>query len=279
MSIVSTSVTELLKKTEQLFSEAKIPSPRLDAEILLAYLLEVKREWLVAHNDEQLSTDIKNVFELLVKRRLNREPIAYIVGRKEFYGREFIVTPDVLIPRPETETLIDVAKKHIQPNNHALDVGTGSGCVGVTLKLEYPNITMTLGDISKTALSIARKNAHVLGAKPIRFVVSDLLSHWLGHEHPKQFNMIIANLPYVDTTWETSPETAHEPTMALYAESGGLALIYKLIEQSTELLAPNGILLLEADPEQHSSITAYAVEHGFILQDKQDYALALQLAT
>ena len=277
MSIVSTSVAELLKKTERLFSESSIPSPRLDAEVLLAYLLEVKREWLVAHSDEELSSHIKNEFEVLVEQRLNREPVAYIIGNKEFYGREFIVTPEVLIPRPETEALIDMVKEYVHPGTRVLDVGTGSGCIGITLKLEHPTLNMTLGDISEVALDIARKNAHMLGAKPLRFVISDLLEHWLSHQHPKSFDLIVANLPYVDSTWKRSPETDYEPELALFASDHGLELIKRLIDQCPGLLSCDSYVFLEADPEQHKAIIERATQNGLVIETVRDYILVFKM--
>ncbi len=274
-----------LDKTTQYLRNADIHSARLDAEILLAHVLGVERTWLVAHGDEELESEQAKAFELLVKRRLAREPVAYLVGHKEFYGRDFIVTPDVLIPRPETEDLVDLTLESLhalQKNGVSLriiDVGTGSGCVGITLKLEQPELSVTLSDISPAALDIARQNAEKHNAK-VEFVHSDLLSSYAKIQNPKSkiyFDLITANLPYVDYAWQRSPETDHEPALALFAAHGGLELINKLIEQSTKVLTPNGYLLLEADPEQHASIIGFAENLGFSHAITQDYAVALRL--
>ena len=269
------TINEWLQNASFNLRGARIKSARLDAELLLGYILNVERSWLHAHDTTELEQPTADSFEKLIKRRLEREPIAYITGRKEFYGLDFIVTPDVLIPRPETEDIIELAKQYAKPNGRVLDVGTGSGCIGITLKLEQPSINITLSDVSPATLDIARKNARKLGAKPIRFVTSDLLEHWLYHDRPRTFDMIIANLPYVDTSWTTSPETAHEPHLALYAQNGGLELIYRLIEQCDQVLTKNGFILLEADPEQHPAIIQQAAGYGYVPSKQHNYALLL----
>lgn len=269
------TIDECLKKTSLALAHADIGSAQLDAELLLCHILSCDRIWLHAHSKEALDGQVIDQLTNLVKRRLGREPIAYITSRKEFYGRDFIVTADVLIPRPETEDIIDLVRQYADRGCRALDVGTGSGCIGITVKLEHPDINMTLSDVSDAALLVARQNAVQLGAKPIRYIVSDLLDHWLSHDNPKAFDMIVANLPYVDKTWTTSPETQHEPALALYAEAHGCELIFKLIKQSAGLLDPRGHLIVEADPEQHQSIIEYANQYGFKCAEQRGYAIVL----
>lgn len=250
-----------------------IPSPRLDAEVLLAHVLRVNKTWLVANGNEPLEAKYASRAETLLQRRLKREPIAYLIGNKEFYGRKFLVTCDTLVPRPETEDLVDLAKQYVS-SGRLLDVGTGSGCLGLTLALET-GAQLTVSDTSENALAIARKNAKALGVKPVRFVVSDLLEHWLSHRKPKPFSTIVANLPYVNEHWtDTSPELHHEPTSALYADDNGLALIKKLINQAPPLLISGGYLLLEADPTQHDAIITYAKEFKHV--ETKGYGVLLQ---
>lgn len=272
---VKKSIAHILEKATQQLQQSHCASPRLDAEVLLAHALGATREWLHAHDDDSPSSLVEKRFQAFLSRRAKHEPIAYILGRKEFYGREFIVTPDVLIPRPETEMLIDLVRETAQTHpglKRLLDVGCGSGCIGITLKLILPDASVTLADISPKALAIARKNATRLNAK-LRYVESNLLAHWLNHASLKQFDGIIANLPYVDRSWETSAETAFEPSGALYAQSGGLALIFELIEQSQMIIRPGGFLFLEADPEQHQAIIDHAEKHHFTYKNTRDYAL------
>ena len=338
MSSTSISISDKLRETEQLFSEASIPTPRLDAEVLLAHALGVTRPYLHAHGKDlwQGGTLSQGAslqrFEKLVELRLKREPIAYITGTKEFYGREFMVTPHVLIPRPETEALVELALELAdsrQPTadrkpqgldkrvalggaaptetasfddvedgadraagpaesdlrsaseaeaydgsgriTKVLDIGCGSGCIGITLKLERPELDVTLCDISAKALNVAKKNAEFLRTD-VQFVKSNLLSNFLTFSLPT-FDLIVANLPYVDKAWETSPETRYEPSLALYAEDNGLELIKKLIEQSYNVLSKQGLLLLEADSEQHPAIIKAAMSCGFKLAETRGYAL------
>lgn len=283
MSSTPSSIAEFLREVERRFSHADIPSPRLDAEVLLSHALGVDRTWLHAHGDKPLQEDFLQTVHELLGRRLNREPIAYIIGAKEFYGREFIVTPDVLIPRPESETMIDILKslhssilaKNTRSKEQIflIDVGTGSGCLGITAKLEIPELDVTLSDVSPAALAVAQKNAERLQAD-VRVTESSLLS---SLQRPaSSVHFILANLPYVDRSWERSPETDHEPALALFAGDGGLELILRLIDQARTVLAPGGYLLLEADPEQHEAIVAHGQQRGLRLETVRDYIVVLK---
>jgi release factor glutamine methyltransferase len=256
-----------------------ITSARLDAEIILAHTLRKSRTYLHAHPDDVLEPRVQEIADARLALRLDHVPIAYIVGHKEFYGRRFFVTTATLIPRPESETIIDVLKD-LMPRNLTLlddvkirfvDVGTGSGCLGITAKLEFPELDVTLLDISTHTLTVATANAKRLSAD-VTILKSDLLQNY-----PLQTDIIIANLPYVDRSWDDrSLDTMHEPSLALFANDGGKALIYKLINQSIDILSPQGLLLLEADPTQHQQIISYAKQQGFRLIITQDYCIALR---
>ena len=199
-------------------------------------------------------------------------PKAYKLGVQDFYGRDFLVTPDVLIPRPETEMMIDAVlnlvgraylpgmkpSEAVLPNNlKILDVGTGSGCIAVTLKLELPEADVSACDISEKSLLIAKRNAERLDAK-VKFSQSDLLEGISG-----VFDVIVANLPYVDKNWNWLDLEAleAEPELALFAEDGGLKLIFELIRQVVAGQRAK-YLLLEADPCQHEEIKKYALAQG-----------------
>jgi len=261
-----------------------IKSARLDAELLLAHVLKCERTWLAAHAEYELKkTKLESVDELLA-RRLKREPIAYILGKKEFYGRDFTTTPDVLIPRPETENLIESVleiTKKLNANNSQkekssqslklLDIGTGSGAIAITLALELPNVQVFASDISEEALSVAAQNATDLGAK-IEFAKSNLLQNICN----KKFDIITANLPYVAREWKTSPETSHEPEIALFAGKNGLELIEKLIKQAPNSLKSNGFLVLELDPCQIETTKEIASEFGFSTVEEKPFTLVLQ---
>lgn len=210
---------------------------------------------------------------------------------KDFYGRDFIITKDVLIPRPETEQLIDMVlslagKSYllgVKPTERILpehpiifDVGTGSGCIAITLALELPEATVYATDISKPALKIAQKNAFTLNA-PITTIISHLLEKVKSGDLPTP-DLVVANLPYVDPNWPwlDKASLSKEPPIALYAEDHGLALIKELIVQATNLKIPH--LVLEADPCQHDEITAFAKKHHYTLNKLTGFILYMRRA-
>ncbi|MBR6168651.1 peptide chain release factor N(5)-glutamine methyltransferase [Candidatus Saccharibacteria bacterium] len=250
---------------------------QLDAELILAHILGVERTFLHAHPDYGLKTDQEEQASQALRRRATGEPLAYITGAKDFYGRQFIVSRDVLIPRPETEALIEVARRLARAS--ILDVGTGSGCIAITLAKELPGVMVTAVDISDKALDIARENALKHQAK-VDFRHSDLLS---GLDNVEKYDLIVANLPYVDRKWDwLGPELAFEPETALYAEDDGLEQIKELIRQAPMHLEQGGHLVLEADRSQHQKIANFALETGNFtpvkpISDAEKSALALVL--
>lgn len=251
------TVAELLEQTTQRLSQAGIVSARLDSQILLCDALGCDKSWLLANPESKLAKGLAESIEPLIAARAKRIPLAYLRGNCEFYGRLFKVDPNVLIPRPETESLIELIKKYAQPGLSLLEVGTGSGIIAVTAGLEVPRLNIEACDINPAALKIAVHNAALQGAR-VRFFQSDLLAQAKG-----PYDVIVANLPYVGRTWEVSPETAAEPAEALYADDDGLALINQLIATAPGYLAPRGYLVLEADPRQHEAIKKTALQHAF----------------
>lgn len=256
---------------------ADIPSARLDSELILAHTIRQPRHYLHAHPEEALTDRQIEIANARLSLRLERVPVAYIIGHKEFYGRRFDVTTATLIPRPESEVLIELLSEAL-PSQHSLitephrlvDVGTGSGILGITAKLEHPELIVTLTDSSRHALTVAERNAKRLSAE-VEVLHGDLLA-----TYPFVAHTIIANLPYVDTSWDRSPETEHEPEAALFAGNGGKALIYKLLRQTKEKLANGGHLILEADPAQHDDIIAEAKKYGLLVRAQQDYGILLE---
>lgn len=264
----------LREATSQLIAK-DIGTAKLDSEIILAHTLHHSRTYLHAHDDEPLDPRELEIANARLDLRLDRVPIAYIIGHKEFYGRLFHVTPSVLIPRPESEALIDELGQLInqlpeQTPPRLVDVGTGSGCLGITAKLEFPQLDVTLIDTSRPALNVATHNAAELGAT-VQCLKSNLLD-----QYPFSASVILANLPYVDSAWERSPETEHEPSLALFADQHGLALINKLIPQAARTLLPGGFLILEADPVQHADITDHAKQQGLHLVHSDGYTLSFR---
>ena len=253
------------------------PLQRLDSELIVANTLKKERSFLHAHPEYELSESELAQINAVAKRRLSNEPLAYILGYKEFYGRIFKVTKDTLIPRPETEALITEVVA-LRPKN-ILDVGTGSGCIAITLSKELPEASIDAVDISGATLAIARENAQNHHAK-VTFSQSDLFSNL---PEAKKYDLIVANLPYVDKNWDwLGPELSFEPELALYAEDNGLELIEKLVIQAPKHLSPNGYLVLEADQTQHQKIIEFAERTGLYgnlkkVDEKSALALVLQL--
>lgn len=265
----------LIAANDQLLA-IDITSARLDAELILAHTLRKGRTYLHAHGDELLDAHHQEIADARLALRLDRVPIAYIIGHKEFYGRRFKVTTATLIPRPESEDIITLVKQLLLPTAYHLpstkliDVGTGSGCLGITVKLDLPELDVTLTDVSQPALNVAKTNAKLLQAD-VKFMRNNLLQ-----DYPFKVDFIIANLPYVDPEWERSAETNYEPSEALFAASNGLALMMQLIDQTPATLKSGGYLILEADPQQHAPLTNYAQGYGLVLVATIHYAIAFQ---
>lgn len=266
-------ISEWLKIAAKSLKIANIPSARLDAELILANTLRKNRTYLHAHLDEEIDPRRFDIANARLDLRLDRVPIAYILGYKEFYGRKFTVSPSVLIPRPESEDLISLFLELTASEiteKVLIDVGTGSGCLGITAKLERSNLSVILSDISKPALNIAEKNANALNAD-VHIQQQSLLNGQL-----KPVDYIFANLPYVDKNWDVSPELQYEPEIALFAEDEGLKLILQLISQAPRCLTPKGLLFIEADPQQHNRIIDEAVKNGFVKERVLNYILVLR---
>jgi len=232
----------LLEAVERL-ERHRVSSPRLNAEVMLAHCLSVDRTYLYTHDDRVLSGEEYQRFEDALYERISGVPVQYIVGRQEFYGRYFVVTPAVLIPRPETEYIVEtVLELQPAPGDAIIDVGAGSGCIGLTLSLEIPHAHVTIADISLEALLVAKTNAAQLGA-PASIVCMDVLDAVRG-----LFDFVVSNPPYVNPA-ETSrlqrEVREHEPHVALFAPDEGFDVIRRLIPSAVRLLNPGGYLIME----------------------------------
>lgn len=227
-------------------------SPALDAEILLSYVLKKNRAFLFTYPEKKLTLSQEKNFKNLLARRKKHEPIAYIVGRKEFYGLDFFVNCRVLIPRPETEELVKNIIDYVQDTRYQIrdtvicDVGTGSGCVAIALAKHLPCAKIWACDISKSALKIAKINAKTHRvSKHIKFVCSDLFSKI---PHKIKFDVIVANLPYLSQKQyqNVQPEIKkYEPRLALIGGKTGMEIYAKLLQQSKNHLKSGGKIFLE----------------------------------
>ncbi|WP_255988067.1 peptide chain release factor N(5)-glutamine methyltransferase [Chitinolyticbacter albus] len=243
---------------------------RVDARLLLQHALGVSRAWLVAHDDDALEAAAVARFEALAVRRRAGEPIAYLLGVREFYGRDFSVGPGVLIPRPETELLVELALARAPQGASLLDLGTGSGCVPITLKLERPDLAVTALDISADALAIATRNAEGLGAK-IRLLQSD----WYAALGEERFDLIVSNPPYIvaGDAHLTQGDLRFEPIAALTDHADGLAHIRTIIAGAVSRLHPGGWLLFEHGYDQGPASRMLLAAAGFsATQTWQDLA-------
>lgn len=249
------TIAQWLTQASQLLRARSIASAQLDAEVILAHTLKVPRTWLHAHSDAPIDPRRREIADARIDLRQDHTPVAYIIGHKEFYGRQFRVTPSVLIPRPESEQLIESVKLWRRPQQtRLLDIGTGSGCLAITLQLELPDCHVTASDIDAAALAVARTNAQSLGAE-VTFIRSDLMA-----TIPGNYDCIVANLPYVARNWSVSPDTRHEPELALFTGDNGLKLIRRLLTQAADRLPAGGLLFLEADTRQHDALITAAAD-------------------
>ncbi len=271
----------IAKTTKKLSVPAFVDQPDLEAEVLAMFVLNKEKEYIFSNLDHEITKNQVKLLDKLVDRRLKGEPIAYLLGRKEFYGLDFLVNKDVLIPRPETELIVDLVLTQIGKigsllaiskasvfgrrgptsdfkNIKIIDVGTGSGCIPIAIAkntLKDTNLLISASDISEKALNVAKMNARNHQAK-INFIKSDLL-----RDVKDRFNIITANLPYIRSSEASSiAKLIHHPKLSLDGGKDGLELIKKLIRQSRDKLATKGVILLEIAPEQKKEIYRFTKE-------------------
>jgi release factor glutamine methyltransferase len=222
-------------------------TPRLDAQVLLAHILGKSRTWIVAHPEYELNLDQEELIQVALSRMIRNEALPYVLGHWEFFGLDFSVSPQTLIPRPETELLVEHAIHWLQSNPKqcvAVDIGTGSGIIAICLAKTFPNLRMIATDISLSALQIARKNALWHGVESqISFVQTDLVA---GLD--QSFDLICANLPYIPTSiLQSLPIYDREPILALDGGEDGLSIIRALLREVIHYLHSGSLLLLEIE--------------------------------
>jgi len=262
------TIRETLAGGSAELAAAGIESPGLDASLLLAEVLSISRSSLTAVSSDAIPEESIEKFFNLIKRRLAGECTAYLTGKKEFYGLEFNVNPSVLVPRPETETLVEETLKQAEIKNkhiRILDLCTGSGAIAVAIKHELPETEVWAADISAEALAVAETNAaRLLPPESIHFCSGNLFESLLSFSCTP-FNFIVSNPPYIPTSEiaNLSPEVRNEPLLALDGGSDGLEIIKNIISRSPDYLCPGGTLLLEADPRQMEGIASLYEKSGF----------------
>jgi len=237
-------VSDWLAKTTFAFKGVGIESARLDALLLLEHYSDTDRSILLSV--DEISVD-ESELEKAVRRRTKREPLAYILGYKDFYGYKFKVDQNVLIPRPESEIIVEFITTTATKGSSCLDIGTGSGALAISIKKERPDLQISASDISKDSLMIAESNARELDAD-IKFIHSDILS-----KVDSKYDYIVANLPYVTRGGRAQPELGFEPDIAIYADEDGLAHYKELASQLPRVM-DKGVLVIEHEPKQLESL-------------------------
>ena len=254
---------EVLRGTERYLADRGVENPRLNAEHLLAHALGLKRMELYLQFDRQLGEAERAPLREMVKRRGAREPLQHILGTVEFHGHTFTCDKRALVPRPETEQLVEIALEIAKGKTSLaiLDIGTGSGVIALTLALQLPDVSVHATDVSADALALAADNAarHALTER-ITFVASDLLP-----PEETQFDLIIANLPYIPAgeIAALSPEVRHDPLTALDGGPDGLDLIRRLVDAAPGRLTPGGALLLEIGIGQADAVNTHLAARKF----------------
>jgi len=257
--VPGTTVGSALNFAKQRIDGTGCATSHLDAQVILAYVLGVERTWLFAHYDYQLTAEQANAYTALIARRMAHEPVAYLVGRKEFYGLEFIVDRRTLIPRPETELLVDAVLDQAEAYDDVpvriADIGTGSGAIALAVATNCPHAIVYAVDLSKDALEVAHQNIARLDERSqVTLLHGDLLQPL-----PECVDIIVANLPYIsqrDYCTLDADVRDYEPQLALEAGPEGLDAIARLLRQATQWLNRNGVIYLEIGADQGAAVLA-----------------------
>jgi len=274
-------ITDLFKESVAILKRAHIPSPQLDAKIIFKSALNISETDFYQYPDKSITLAQRKKIKELIARRTQNEPIAYIIGQKEFLGFNFFVDKNVLIPRPETEELVEMAIDRINNEEakimHVLDMGTGSGNIIISIAKKCPTAICSAADISDQALVVAKKNASYYKVDRINFYQSDLFAN---PQLPDKFDLIIANLPYVPKIVKSQKlkiksDIDFEPQNAIFAYDQGMAIIKDFLEQAKTHVAPGGgATFLELDPRNAIQIKEFAKEmyHNYKVELFQDLA-------
>lgn len=263
------TIGRLLNWTTEFLESKGSDEARLEAQLMLGHALQCPKIQLYARFEEVVDEEKRAKFRELVKQRASGKPVAYVLGTSEFYSMEFVVTPDVLIPRPETEHLVietlDLLKGRVANESVSiLDIGTGSGIIAVTIAKQAPKVSVVATDISEKALAVAKQNAEKHGvSERIEFAVGDLFE---AVPRGSQFDVIVSNPPYIAQSERPLMDAhviEHEPHVALFAEEDGTAVLRSILEQAAGYLKPGGWLLLEFSPMVAKRVAKIAEDTGF----------------
>lgn len=261
------TIGDVLSAASSVFNEAGFEAAAVEARALMAGILRCSRSALLLHRDDLVDTETVDLFEQWIERRLKREPVAYITGVQGFMGEEFEITPDVLVPRPETELLVEDALMEARDRGltapRVLDIGTGSGCIAISIAMALPEAHVLAVDVDEAAIAVADKNALRLNAN-VSFLRSDLFTE-LPRIREGAFDMILANPPYINTAELSGlePEISYEPRHALDGGQDGLAFVGPIILGARVFLKPGGLLMMEIGHDQGARARDLFERNGF----------------
>jgi release factor glutamine methyltransferase len=265
MATDDTTIGGWLAASAAMLAAAGIATARLECLVLLGRALSADRAWLLAHPEAAIEPAIYAKLHRQLEARQTHLPLAYITGMVEFYGRDFYVDEHVLVPRPESETIIELLKS-LRIHGTMLDIGTGSGALAITAALEVPGLQVAACDIDTDCLCVARKNARTLGAD-VRFFAADLLD--ASKETP--YDILVANLPYVPDEYTVNQAAHHEPRLALFGGPDGLEPYRRLFDQLRSYTWRPRFLLTESLPTQHDGLEKIAHQAGFACTARDDF--------
>lgn len=262
-----TSIRAVLLNAQAQLNEAPLLDAidaRFESQLLLQHSLKVNRAWLIAHENDDIATEVQHEFNTLIQRRISGEPIAYILGDRDFYGLNLSVTPATLIPRPDTEILVDIALEKIPSNQtvQILDLGTGTGAIALAIAQHCPQAQVTGVDASKPALEVAIINSQQLHITNIQFILSD----WFNELHDTRFDIIVSNPPYIEEAdlHLQQGDLRFEPISALASGADGLDDIRKIIDDCLIHLKPQGWLMCEHGYNQAESVKELMAQAGLV---------------
>ncbi len=272
---VSSSITisDWLRKSEALLIAAGIDTARLDSLVLLADELGCDKAWILAHSDDVLQGSAVKILSTKVTQRATHIPLAYLREKAEFYGREFAVDSHVLVPRPESESIISLLKAFCEQKQPMIiiDVGTGSGALAISAKLEVPNANVIATDIDEACLAVATQNAKQLGAT-IAFMLGDVLEPMRASKHKLNDSIALANLPYVPDGYAINKAASHEPALALFGGVDGLDYYRELFSQIEAFRTRLAAIITESLTTQHTALQTIAEAAGYILSESDGLA-------
>ncbi|MBW3537957.1 peptide chain release factor N(5)-glutamine methyltransferase [Candidatus Parcubacteria bacterium] len=271
------TVGQLLSRARSQLQAAGVPSARLDSQLLLEHVTGQGRSWLLAHPEVKLPGDQVKTYRVLTDRRSRRVPLVHLTSGREFYGMSFFVDANVLVPRVETEKLVELAVEYSPPDSSLIDIGTGCGAIVLAIAKQRPDLSVTATDVSVGALNVARRNAAKHNLR-VELLHGDLFG---ALSTPQRFSTVVANLPYLpdDARDELLPEVKREPNVALFGGPGdGLGLYRRFLAQLPRYLAPGGYLFTESDPWQQAALIQEANKIGLKPIEQDYFILGFRLA-